>query len=211
MLALVAYSLKPVKLLAWQFLTILLFCDWRSVAQQCYARLHRTTTMLASWHVCKRELQSFFRITKPECIASLDNRQQCWQLLRLFACTTQQVPTTPNIVGLTMLWLVASVCMGFKGPCKRTQHCWPTTRNSVGQQHATLLGPTCCDRLHGTTTMLALVAYSLKPVKLLGPCKQTQRCWSKTPQQHATMLWLVASVSMGLNSWRHGVFSKNLI
>ena len=26
-------------------------------------------------------------------------RQQCWQLLRSFACTTQQVPTTPKIVG----------------------------------------------------------------------------------------------------------------
>ena len=30
-------------------------------------------------------------------------------------------------------------------------------RNIVGQQHATLLGPTCFIRLHGTTTMLALV------------------------------------------------------
>ena len=34
-----------------------------------------------------------------------------------------------------------------------------------------IVGPnnvvTCCVRLHGTTTMLALVAYSLKPVKLL--------------------------------------------
>ena len=30
-------------------------------------------------------------------------------------------------------------------------------RNIVGQQHATLLGPTCCVRLHGTTTMLGLV------------------------------------------------------
>ena len=29
-------------------------------------------------------------------------------------------------------------------------------RNIVGQQHATLLGPTCCVRLHGATTMLAL-------------------------------------------------------
>ena len=35
----------------------------------------------------------------------------------------------------------------------RTQHCW-----------SVLLGPTCCVRLNGTT-MLALVAYSLKPVK----------------------------------------------
>ena len=41
-------------------------------------------------------------------------------------------------------------------------------RNIVGQQHATLLGPTCCVRLQGTTTMLALVAYSLKTVKLRG-------------------------------------------
>ena len=47
-------------------------------------------------------------------------------------------------------------------------------RNIVGQQHATLLGPKCCVCLHGTTTMLALVAYSLKRVKLLGPCKRTQ-------------------------------------
>ena len=43
-----------------------------------------------------------------------------------------------------------------------------------------IVGPnnvvTCCVRLHGTTTMLALVAYSLKTVKLLGPCKQTQHC-----------------------------------
>ena len=30
-------------------------------------------------------------------------------------------------------------------------------RNIVCQQHATLLSPTCCVRLHGTITMLALV------------------------------------------------------
>ena len=64
-----------------------------------------------------------------------------------------------------------------KGPCKRTQHCWPTTPNIVGPNNVV----TCCVRLHGTTTMLALVAYSLKPVKLLGPCKRTQHCWSTTP------------------------------
>ena len=63
--------------------------------------------------------------------------------------------------------------MAHRDPCKRTQHCWPTT-------HATLSGTTCCVHLHGTTTMLALVAYSLKQVKLLGPCKRTQHCWPKT-------------------------------
>ena len=67
-------------------------------------------------------------------------------------------------------------------------------RNSVGQQHAILLGSTCCVRLHGSTTMLALVAYNLRPVKLLGPCKRTQHFC----QKHAKMLWLVASVCMGL-------------
>ena len=48
-----------------------------------------------------------------------------------------------------------------------------------------IVGPnnvvTCCACLHGTTTMLAFVAYSLKPVKLLGPCERTQHCWPTTP------------------------------
>ena len=40
MLALVAYSLKLVKLLAQQVPTFPLFCDRRNIAQQCYAHLH---------------------------------------------------------------------------------------------------------------------------------------------------------------------------
>ena len=47
-------------------------------------------------------------------------------------------------------------------------------------------------RLHGTTTMLALVAYSLKHVKLLGPCKRTQHCWPTTPNNVGScwhLLW----------------------
>ena len=46
-------------------------------------------------------------------------------------------------------------------------------RNTVGPN-------ICCVHLHGATTMLALVAYSLKPVKLLGPCKRAQHCWPTT-------------------------------
>ena len=60
------------------------------------------------------------------------------------------------------------------------------TRDNI-KTHANgpnIIGPnnvvTCCVRLHGTTTMLALVAYSLKPVKLLGPCKRMQHCWPTT-------------------------------
>ena len=40
-------------------------------------------------------------------------RQQCWQLLRSFACTTQQVPTTPNIVGPNN---VVICCVHLHGP-----------------------------------------------------------------------------------------------
>ena len=43
-----------------------------------------------------------------------------------------------------------------------TQHCWTQPVASVWME---------------PTTMLALVAYSLKPVKLLDPCKRTQHCW----------------------------------
>ena len=61
-------------------------------------------------------------------------------------------------------------------------------RNIVGRQHPTLLGPTklslvatICMEPQQCWHLLALVAYSLKPVKLLGPCKRTQHCWSTTP------------------------------
>ena len=55
-----------------------------------------------------------------------------------------------------------------KGPCKRTQHCWAKHVASVCME------PQQCWHL------LAFVAYSLKPVKLLGSYKRTQRCWPTT-------------------------------
>ena len=55
--------------------------------------------------------------------------------------------TDPTLLDPTMLWLVASVCM-------EPQQCWH---------------------------LFTLVVYSLKPVKLLGPCKRTQHCWPTTP------------------------------
>ena len=49
--------------------------------------------------------------------------------------------------------------------------------------------------------LLALVAYILKPVKLLGPCKRTQTLWTNNTQQCWELLALVASVCMGLKNW----------
>ena len=92
----------------------------------------------------------------------------CYVLVHLHGTTTMLAFVAYSVKPVKLL-----------GPYKRTKHCWRTTRNIVGEQHATLLGPTCCVRvhLHGTTTMLAFVAYSLKPVKLLGPYKRTKHCW----------------------------------
>ena len=59
--------------------------------------------------------------------------------------------------------------------------------------------------------MLALVAYSLKPVKLLGPCKRTQHCWPTTPNNVLELLALVASVCMGLNAESFDVQLKRLL
>ena len=121
----------------------------------------------------------------------------CWPtVLRPFACALkfdrfqtirnkfQQVPT--------LLWFHANGRN--KSQHCWAQQCWVLLASNVGsvcmslKAHANgpnIVGPnnvvTCCVRLHGTTTMLALVAYSLKQVKPLGPCKRTQYCWPTTP------------------------------
>ena len=46
----VVQSLKPVKLLSQQLPTFLLFRDRRSVAQQCWIRLHRSSNIFAAKH-----------------------------------------------------------------------------------------------------------------------------------------------------------------
>ena len=50
-----------------------------------------------------------------------------------------------------------------------TQHCWAQHVASVRMESQQ------CWQL------LAVVTYSLNPVKLLGPYKRTQHCWPKTP------------------------------
>ena len=59
------------------------------------------------------------------------------------------------------------------------------------QQHATLMGPTCCVRLHGTTTMLALVGtccVQFVTGQTFRPMQTDATLLAKNPQQHATML-----------------------
>ena len=50
LLYVVAQSLKPVKLFSQQLPTFLLFCDRRSVAQQCWIRLHGSSDIVGATH-----------------------------------------------------------------------------------------------------------------------------------------------------------------
>ena len=50
LLRVVAQSLKPVKLFSRQLPTFLLFCDRRSVAQQCWIRLHSSSNIDGATH-----------------------------------------------------------------------------------------------------------------------------------------------------------------
>ena len=75
-----AQSLKPVKLLNKQFQTFLLFCDRRSVAQQCWIRLHSSSNI----HARKLHMvyPSHYALQLPTLLA---------------------MHTTANLVGSTML------------------------------------------------------------------------------------------------------------
>ena len=70
----------------------------------------------------------------------------------------------------------------------------------------TLLGVvTCCVRLQEPQQcwhLLALVAYSLKPVKLLGPCKRTQHCWPTTPNNVGSCWHLLRPFAWALTSFK---------
>ena len=86
LLGVVAQSLKPVKLLNKQFQTFLLFCDRRSVAQQCWIRLHSSSNIHArTLHMVYKSLMG--------CI------------LPTMHCspTLLAMHTTANVVGSTML------------------------------------------------------------------------------------------------------------
>ena len=89
LLRVAAHSLKPVKLFSQQLPAFLLFRDRRSVAQQCWIRLHSSSNIVGAAHVH----YAWFTKTASDC-TPLPTRmqqlptllaQQCWELLRPFA------------------------------------------------------------------------------------------------------------------------------
>ena len=163
----------------------------------CCIRLHRTTTCCARLHGTTTMLASW-----PTACNSIGPN-----MLRPFAWN-HNVGLVANNVQQYWTQHVASVCI-------EPQQCWPR-----GQQHATVLDPTCCVRLHGTTTMLAswpTACNSVGPNMLrpfawnrnnVGSCfvfynLKTVKLWRHTESQH-----LYCSVTS--KAWHNNVASVSL-
>ena len=108
LLRVVAQSLKPVKLFSRQLPSFLLFRDRRSVAQQCWIRLHSSSNIVGTVHAHylwftktyglypsqdALQVPTLLGVVASVC-TPLPTRtqrltkmlaQQCWELLRLFA------------------------------------------------------------------------------------------------------------------------------
>ena len=98
LLRVVAQSLKPVKLFSQQLPTFLLFRDRRSVAQQCWIRLHSSSNIVGATHA------HYACFTKTYGLYSSHNALRVpasWELLHPFAHHCQRA---------TMLGVVAPVC-----------------------------------------------------------------------------------------------------
>ena len=81
LLRVVAQSLKPVKLFTQELPTFLLFRDRRSVAQQCWIRLHSSSTLLGPRTLLTHGLQRLMGCTLPTMHC---RSQHCWELLHPF-------------------------------------------------------------------------------------------------------------------------------
>ena len=108
LLRVIGQSLKPVKLFSQQLPTFLLFRDRRSVAQQCwnaFAQLFQHCWGHArSLRMVYKDLGA---VSFPRCTAGPKIVGSC--CIRLHTTANTQA-TTPNIVGATMLGVVAPVC-----------------------------------------------------------------------------------------------------
>ena len=82
LLRVVAQSLKPVKLFSQQLPTFLLFRDRRSVAQQCWIRLHTSSNIVGPSALITHGLQRLMGCILP---TTHCRSQHCWELLHPFA------------------------------------------------------------------------------------------------------------------------------
>ena len=127
LLRVVAQSLKPVKLFGQKLPTFRLFCDRRSVAQQCWMRLHSSANIVGATHAHYAWFTKTYRlyfshdalqvpnslgVVASVCTPMPTQTQQlptCWELLRPFARGLQSHLKSP--------WVTSS---GLKSPQVRS-------------------------------------------------------------------------------------------
>ena len=85
-------------------------CLWVVSNKDYYSRKKRER----AYKQIEEKLGTKRAVIKAKIITTL--RQQCWQSLRSFACTTQQMPTTPNIFGPNN---TMTCCVRLHGPLFR--------------------------------------------------------------------------------------------
>ena len=116
LLDVVGWCLKLVKHLAQQVPTFLLFCGHRSEAQHCWVHLHRIPNNVgyaqAHFFCFYWDFECRMQRISNEARPTANNVGSCCARLNRTHNTCEQLATTPNIVGPTMLGVVASVCMG---------------------------------------------------------------------------------------------------
>ena len=112
LLRVVAQSLKPVKLFSQQLPTFLLFRDRRSVAQQCWIRLHSYSNIFGATHAHYAWITKTYGLYSSHDVLRVPNllgvvtsvcrplptrtQQQCWELLRPFARSLNLFQTLTN-------------------------------------------------------------------------------------------------------------------
>ena len=130
LLCVAAQSLKPVKLFSQQLPTFLLFRDRRSVAQQCWIRLHSSSNIVGAAHAHYAWFTKTYGLypsndtlqvpTLLEVVASVCTplptgrqqlptllRQQCWELcVRLHAALLTDFSQHNNIPSIFLVFTV---------------------------------------------------------------------------------------------------------
>ena len=110
LLRVVAQSLRPVKLFSQKLPTFPLFCDRRSVAQQCWIRLNSSSNIVGATHAHYAWITKTYGLYSSHDALQVPNllgavasvctplptrtqqlptllAQQCWELFRPFACS----------------------------------------------------------------------------------------------------------------------------
>ena len=105
LLRVVAQSLKPVKLFGQQLATFLLFCDHRSVAQQCWIPLHSSSNNVGATHA------HYAWITKTHGLYSSHDALQVPNLLGVVASVCTPLPTRTQHCWRNNVGSCCAICM----------------------------------------------------------------------------------------------------